>query len=210
MEGEIKRYGNWIPASGLIRVGDKEMLVKELVGSKRDAVASVMGKGIDLVEMLRPFKDTAEKRKNLMKDLLQKAVKAGKQPSVEELDKQLEKVSEEDMTLMTLLSGMQGKLMALLQGELTLLGCIILDVPENRKMMTMEDGVAPYQDYGFEHSPKMFDWIKNNLSAHQETALLEAFLAVNDFVGLAKKYMALVTPQVLAGAKKEIPATATA
>jgi len=195
---EIKTYEAWAPNRVEIQVGDRKMVVKELAAAKRDAVASILGAGLDLAQLFQPLMDAGQRRGQVLKEL------AGKDIAREDLEKRLEEAVGEDVNIFTILTRLQDKILALLQGDLTLLACVVLDVPENRGK---DDKVVPHPAHHFKHSPELFEWIQDNLSVHQEAVMMEAFLEVNQFGELAKKYMALVSQGQQAATGAEATAT---
>jgi hypothetical protein len=99
-------------------------------------------------------------------------------------------------------------LLRLLGDDLTTLSCLTLDTPQNRKKVAVllsepaVEKVEADKNFGYVYSPVFFAWARENLTARQEYALLEAVVEINDFVGLAKNYFALVTRTVKAAREK--------
>jgi len=98
---------------------------------------------------------------------------------------------------------MKNALLELLAKNLTIVSCITLDTPRNRKELGFEDQLIVDDKFGYTFSQKMFDWTKENLTARQEQKVIEVMLKVNDFVGLVKNYWTLVTGQIKAA--RELP-----
>ena len=179
-------FANFRPKSMEVLAGDKTLVVKEFVAAKRDAVVKVFLSGLDIANLLKPFGD-------LIKEYREKGT-----------DGIL------DLDLSSIGVQLKGLILNILANELTEIGCLTLDVLENRQRVEPAkplDGMKTNEKHGYEYSSEMFSWIKDNLTLHQEQQLIKAIIEVNDIMGLIKNYLALVQVTIVEkdkGKEKEI------
>lgn len=176
-------YADFVPRTKAIRVGDAEMDVQEFTIAKRDAALRVLLSGLDVASLVKPFWDAARTLKGKDEDkMVDLAVVAGK---------------------------LKESVLRVLGEDLTTISCIALDTPQNRRKLAAMladaavEKVETDKRHGYTYSPAFHAWTRENLTARQEYALLEAVVETNDFVGLVKNYATLVTRTVQEARAKE-------
>lgn len=165
--GKIEGFSDFLPKKQPVMVGESEMVVKELVASKRDAIVKVLLTNLEIMPLLQPFMEAVRNSKG----------------------------DEEGITvdLSELADKAKDVLMKLLSKDLTLVDCIILDVEENRSNVGIPMAeLKTDSENGYKYCEEMFEWVKDNITPRQEFAVVDAFLKVNDFVGLVKNYFSLI------------------
>jgi hypothetical protein len=175
MESKIETLRDFLPRDADVMVGKEKLTCKEYTIAKRDAAVHVLLSNVDVAQLLKPLMDAVRAR-------------GGAGTDVGELFGRFR-----DLAL------------KLLSHDLSLVSCVTLDVAENRAKVGVDDKVETDKEHGFEYSPAMFRWVRDNLTQPQEFHLIKTIVDVNDIVGLVKNYWTLIAPQV-----KAVGAMATA
>jgi hypothetical protein len=170
MEQKIEGYEDWLPRTEKVPIGDKVLTVKELSIAKRDAVVKVLFRGVNVAQLLGPLMEAARIQNDEIR-----------------------------VNLGDLIAQLKDVLFGLLTSDLGKVVCIALDTEENRGLAGFGgESVVTDPDTGIEHSEGMHKWVKDNTNIRQESRFLEAFMRVNDFVGLIKNYKSLVASSLTA------------
>lgn len=174
-------YAEFLPKVVLMKVGAVELEAQELTIAKRDAALKIILSGLDIATLIKPFWDAAKNAKS----------------------------SEEAMVDLTVLvKQLKDVLIRVLGNDLTTISCLCLDTPTNRKKVAVllskpeVEKLASDSKHGYSFSPVFFDWLRENLTTRQEYRLMEVLFEINDFVGLLKNYVALVTGAFKAAREK--------
>lgn len=168
-------YASFILKTKPVHVGAVELDAQELTIAKRDAVLKVLLSGLDVATLVKPFWEAARK------------LGAGAEGVVD---------------VVALAAQLKDAALRILGDDLTTVSCLALDTPSNRKKVAVllsdpkVEQVEKEKNHGYTFSPLFFAWARENLTARQEYALMEAAVEINDFVGLAKNYLSLVTRTV--------------
>lgn len=167
----MKDYASFMPKTNVMPVGIVDLEVCEFTIAKRDAALKIILGGLDVATIIKPFWDAA------------KAMRTSDEVMVD---------------LSVVVKQAKDILMRVLGNDLTLVSCLTLDTPANRKKVAISlskasvEEVATDEKFGYTYSPQMFDWVKENLTARQEYQVFESIFELNDFVGLVKNYVTLV------------------
>ena len=172
-------YSNFLPKVSKLQVGILDLDVAEYTIAKRDAVLKLILSGLDVATIVKPFWEAARKHDG------------------------------EDVDLMNIVNQLKDVLVRVLGNDLTVVSCVTLDTPSNRKKIAVHLGDAEVEktdldkEFGYLFSPKVFAWIRENLTVRQEFKLIEDLLAINDFVGLIKNYKTLASGTMVAAREKK-------
>jgi hypothetical protein len=168
----VSDYADFLPKVVLMKVGAVELEAQELTIAKRDAALKIILSGLDIATLIKPFWDAAKNAKS----------------------------SEEAMVDLTVLvRQLKDVLIRVLGNDLTTISCLCLDTPGNRKKVAVllakaeVEKLASDSKHGYSFSPVFFEWLRENLTTRQEYRLIEVLVEINDFTGLLKNYVSLVT-----------------
>lgn len=186
---DIKTSSDWRPRKKEVMVGNVMLSVEELSIAKRDAIVTILFRDLEVVNLMRPIMDAWRSQKELIKAL------ALQEKSSEEISEIVN--SSPQIDLGEVMERLKTVLLGLLTKNMTLVCCVMLDTQDNLKSLNMEEksdtALRTDELYGFEYRPKLHNYIRNKVTIRQEQAIVEAMLEVNDFVGLIKNYVTLVT-----------------
>lgn len=165
----------FMPRKTHAQVGEHTLVVREFVAAKRDAVLNLLLGELDLTNAVKP------------------AIEAFK-----DADGDGDEVTADGAGLMLDL------VRKVIGSALTKISCLVLDVPENRKVCVSDEEATKIvvDDHGVKHCPAMFEWVADNITPRQEVAMLEAVFEVNDFAALVKNYVALVSKALVSTANE--------
>jgi len=173
-------YADFLPKVEKMLVGQVELEVCEYTIAKRDAVLKLILSGLDVATLVKPFWDAAKAHQ-----------------------------SDTSVDLLAIVRQLKDVVLRVLGNDLTTVSCVTLDTPVNRKKVAVllsdpeVEKLELNSDFGYTFSPKMFTWLRDNLTARQEFRLVEQMLAINDFVGLIKNYIALASVTMAAAREKK-------
>jgi|GEM_PF-5331713 len=173
---KMKDYQDYLPRTQAVNVAGKDLVVREYNAAKRDAFVKVVLSNLHVATLIKPLAETWRRRS---------ADKAADGMNYEDLAEQIKTVA-----------------LKLLSNDLTLVVCLTLDVPENRKALGAGENLQQHPEHGFLHSPEVFKWVRENLLPRNEPALVKAVIEVNDFMGLVKNWAALVG-EMMSAAREE-------
>lgn len=160
-------YKDFMPKHQGVLVGTTELRVTEYTIAKRDAVLRILLSGLDIVTLVKPFWDAISTARDTKKSAT--------------------------VNLVELAAQLKDTVLKLVGNDLTTIACLTLDTKKNRSDANIaEDELQVNSEHGFEFSPTMFRFVKENLTQRQEQEVLAGILKVNDFVGLVKNYKTLV------------------
>lgn len=163
----------FIPETRRVAVGEKVLTLKEFSVAKRDAALTIVLGALDVEGTVRPLVD-ALTRGSVIKD------ESGNPVQVR-------------IDFAVVVSKIRDVILRLMGGALTQVFAFTLDTAENRAVVGVKDAdLQVDKEFGYEFSPAMARWIRENLTARQEPAVLDAVMEINDFAGIAKKYASLV------------------
>jgi hypothetical protein len=177
----MQNYADFLPKVAKLYVGGAELEIQEYTIAKRDAVLKLIFSSLDVATLIKPFWEAARN------------VRAG---------------AEIQVDMAVLVKQMRDVLARVLGSDMTTVSCLTLDTPANRKKVAVLltkpelESLATDSKFGYSFSPMMFDWTRENLTARQEYKLFEEMFSINDFVGLVKNYVALVTETFRAAREK--------
>ena len=173
-------FQDLMPRKKFVMVGEKQLLVKEYVAAKRDAVVKmVLETAGSLSGLLEKYQTASRPDKDGVR---------------------------RELTVIEMAAGLKDLIRSLLGGNLTLIACLTLDVQENREIVGIAGAHKVEDNFRYEYTEEMFSWVRGNLTMRQELELLDAVFEVNGFGELVKKYGALVTSAMnVAGAVTTAP-----
>jgi len=172
-------YADFLPKVLKLYVGALELDISEYTIAKRDAVLKLILSGLDVATIVKPFWDAARKQHNAEVDLI------------------------------SIVAQLKDVLVRVLGNDLTVVSCITIDTPGNRKKIAKHLGDAEVEktevnkEFGYVFSAKAYAWVKENLTIRQEFKLVEDLLTINDFVGLIKNYMSLASVTMQAARERK-------
>jgi hypothetical protein len=172
----IKSYEDFAPRATTVHVGDKSLHVEELVAVKRDALVRIILDEADVVRLFGPF----------IRGL-------GKMFGASESEEVEVENDDNDHEFEEVFGEVKKSIMNILGKNLTRVSCVVLDTEKNRRIVGIENNEQVEDADGILHSSEMHGWIKSHLTLRQEQAMISALITTNDFVGLVKNYMTLVT-----------------
>jgi len=209
-EETMEDYKDYLPRRKDVQVGDKKLTVQEYNLAKRDAVVKVLLSNLDVVPMVQPFFSALRELKNHQRELVKKALTGGK--DAKKLKELLAaEANKPDIDLGAVAGQVKVVALKLLSSDLSLIACLTLDTPENRKIVGMESPkVVEHPKHRFFHCPEMFTWVRENVLPRNEPDLVGAIVETNDFAGLVKNWFALVVSQVKATGEESKKEKATA
>jgi len=178
-------FANFRPKTVEVLVGEKPLIVKEFVAAKRDAVVKVFLEGLNIANLLKPFSDTIKQIKSIGD-----AVDA----------------AEVAIDLADIADQLKHLVLKIFSEELTQIGCITLDILENRQRIEgikADDKLSVNDKHGYEYNKEFFAWVANNLTLRQEQQLIGAIIEVNDIASLVKNYWTLVLQTMKKGKGNE-------
>jgi len=185
-QGKMESFDDWLPRSQEVLVGDKVMSVEELTAVKRDTIVKILFSKIDFGILLKPFMDEAVKQHE------------EKKRTGEEADDKI------TVNVADIAGKLKDIIVDLLSKDMSTVCCVILDTEANRRKLSENgtqipmDAHATNDEHGYNWTPEMWELIKHSLTVRQEQNVIQAFVKVNDFVGLVKNYWTLVVSNVRA------------
>jgi hypothetical protein len=175
----MSEYSEFLPKILKLRVGAIDLDVEEYTIAKRDAMLKFILSGLDVATIVKPFWDAAR-------------IKDGA-----------------EVDLLSIIRQLKDVIIRVLGNDLTVVSCVTLDTPSNRKKVAVHLGDPNVEktetnaEFGYSFSAKFFAWVKENLTVRQEFKLFEDLLTINDFVGLIKNYMSLASVTMVAAREKK-------
>jgi len=176
----IQSYEEFVPRSATVQVGKEVLHVEELVAVKRDALIRIIMDEIDIVRLFGPFIHGLRSVFGAIED--------DGEDDGENEENEFDKHDFENV-----FESVEKSMMNILGKNLTRVSCVVLDTEKNRRIVGVENVDCVPDNDGILFYEQMHIWVKENLTLRQEQELIKSLITTNDFVGLVKNYITLVS-----------------